>query len=89
MKKACSVALSTPGYLLSEESHSKLQKIRNHWLLMAEMSYASTLDEERVVLQIPRSVLAECFEQAAEQLSEVLAATQSYRDASGDAARKH
>jgi hypothetical protein len=89
MKKACNLPLPASGYLLSEENQSKLQEIRNQWLLMAEIAYVSTLDEERVPLQIPRSILAQCFEHAAEQLSDVLAATLPCHAVRSDVSKRH
>jgi hypothetical protein len=49
-------------YLLSEDNQLKPQGIRNQLLLMAEIAYVSTLEEERVPLQILRSILAQCLE---------------------------
>jgi hypothetical protein len=59
-------------YALPEESFHTLQEMRNLLFLMASTTYASTMEEEKILLHLPRSSLAQCFEIFATQLADVV-----------------
>jgi hypothetical protein len=59
-------------YALPEESFQTLQELRNLLFLMASTTYASTVEEEKVLLHLPRSMLAQCFQIFGTQLADVL-----------------
>jgi hypothetical protein len=63
-------------YALPEESFQTLQEARNLMFLMASMIFASTMEEEKIPLQIPRSLLAQCLQMLATQLADALDASQ-------------
>jgi hypothetical protein len=66
-----------PVFLLPDNSYRTLQEVRNVMFLMASMIFAATKEEEQIPLQIPRSLLAQCFQQFATQLADSLDATRS------------
>lgn len=82
MKEARKPTLPAPGYVLPEDQHMQLQKLCNQWLLLAEITLASTLEEDEAPLHISRAMLGQCFESAALQLQAVLEATRSSRESS-------
>jgi hypothetical protein len=63
-------------FLLPENSYESLQEARNLMFLMASMIFASTTEEEKIPLQIPRSLLAQCFQILATQLADALDSSQ-------------
>jgi hypothetical protein len=63
-------------YLLPESSFEALQEARNLMFLMTSMIFASTREEEKIPLQIPRSLLAQCFQILATQLADALDSSQ-------------
>lgn len=89
MKKARKPTLPAPDYVLSEAHHLQLQKLCNQWLLMAEITVASTLDEEQAPLHISRAMLGEWFESAALQLQAVLEGTVPGHKKPRDVPRQH
>lgn len=72
MKKIDNAASPSHGYLLSEENHEQLAKLRDQILLMANVVYANTLEEEQEPLQIPRSMLGLLLESYGSRIDEVL-----------------
>lgn len=76
------------GYSLSEESHVKLQEIRDQLFLLASMTVAATLQEEHTPLEVRRSMLAQCFENFGLQIDAVLDALHTARSR-GRFPRKH
>jgi hypothetical protein len=78
------------GYLLLEEQHECLQKIRDQLLLMAMLSFAVTEEEEaKAPLELRRSMLGQCFEAFGLQLEEVLYAVEQAGHVSHGVMRKH
>jgi hypothetical protein len=63
-------------FLLPETSFNALQEARNLMFLMSSMIFAATKEEERIPLQIPRSLLAQCFQILATQLADALDSSQ-------------
>jgi hypothetical protein len=61
-----------PVFLLPEDSFYALQELRNQMFLMAAAVFVSTQEEERIPLRLPRSMLAQCFQVFASQLSDAL-----------------
>lgn len=61
-----------PGYSLSEESHAKLQEIRDQLFLLASVTFAATLEEDNTSLELRPSMLGQCFENFGLQIDEVL-----------------
>ena len=60
------------GYLLLEEQHECLQKMRDQLLLMAMLSFAITEEEEaKAPLELRRSMLGQCFETFGLQLDKL------------------
>jgi hypothetical protein len=76
-------------YLLPEDSFHSLQELRNLMFLMASTTYASTKEEERVLLQMPRSSLAQCFQMVATQLTDALDASQKMVQMDANVQRTH
>jgi hypothetical protein len=76
-------------YLLPENCHESLQEVRNLMFLMASMIFASTMEEEKIPLQIPRSMLAQCFQIFATQLADALDASQKMVQRDPNAQRTH
>jgi hypothetical protein len=66
-----------PVFLLPDNSYQTLQEVRNLMFLMASMIFAATKEEEQIPLQIPRSLLAQCFQLLATQLADALDTTRS------------
>jgi hypothetical protein len=66
-----------PVFLLPDNSYQALQEVRNLMFLMASMIFAATKEEEQIPLQIPRSLLAQCFQLLATQLADALDTTRS------------
>jgi hypothetical protein len=66
-----------PVFLLPDNSYQALQEVRNLMFLMASMIFAATKEEEQIPLQIPRSLLAQCFQLFATQLADALDTTRS------------
>jgi hypothetical protein len=84
--------LTHPGahvYLLPEESFYSLQELRNLIFLMASMIFVSTMEEERVPLKMPRSMLAQCFQIFATQLTDALDTSQKMVQMDPAAQRTH
>jgi hypothetical protein len=63
-------------FLLPENSYEALQEVRNLMFLMSSVIFASTKEEEKISLQIPRSLLAQCFQIFATQLADALDSSQ-------------
>jgi hypothetical protein len=59
-------------FLLPEESFYSLQELCDQMFLMAAAIFVSTLEEEKVPLRLPRSMLAQCFQIFASQLADAL-----------------
>jgi hypothetical protein len=59
-------------FLLPEDSFQSMQELRDQMFLMVTMIFASTLEEEKVPLQLSRSMLAQCFQIFASQLADAL-----------------
>ena len=76
-------------YLLPEESFYSLQELRNLIFLMASTTYASTKEEEKVLLQVPRSSLAQCLQMFAVQLTDALDTSQKVVKMDADVQRTH
>jgi hypothetical protein len=65
-----------PVFLLPESSFHSLQELRSQMFLMASTIFAATVEEEKIPLHIPRSLLAQCFQLFATQLTDALDASQ-------------
>ena len=84
--------LTHPGahvYLLPEDSFHSLQELRNLMFLMASTTFVSTMEEEGVLLKIPRSVLAQCFQIFTAQLTDALETSQKMVQMDPAAQRTH
>jgi hypothetical protein len=78
-----------PVFLLPENSYQSLQEIRSLMFLMSSMIFASTMEEEKIPLQIPRSLLAQCFQIIATQLADALDTAQKMVQMGHALQRKH
>jgi hypothetical protein len=76
-------------FLLPDNSYQALQEVRNLMLLMSSMIFASTMEEERIPLQIPRSLLAQCFQIFATQLGDAVDSAQKMVPMGYTLQRKH
>jgi hypothetical protein len=76
-------------FLFPENSYESLQEVRNMMFLMASMIFASTIEEEKVPMQIPRSLLAQCFQILATQLADALDSSQKMVQRDPHAQRTH
>jgi DNA-binding PadR family transcriptional regulator len=72
MNKKEEAALMPHGYLLSEQGHEQLERLRDELLLTAYMVTAVTQEEEDQPLQIKRSLLGQWFESFGFRVDEVL-----------------
>jgi hypothetical protein len=59
-------------FLLPEENFEALQEIRNQMYLIAMTIFVATREEEKIPLQLPRSMLARCFQIFASQITDAL-----------------
>jgi hypothetical protein len=66
-------------YALPEESFQTLQEMRSLLFLMASTTYAATKEEEKILLHLPRSMLAQCFQIFATQLADMVDAVKPGR----------
>ena len=76
-------------FLLPENSYESLQEARNLMFLMASVIFASTKEEEKIPLQIPRSLLAQCFQILATQLADALDSSQKMIQRDHNVQRTH
>jgi hypothetical protein len=76
-------------FLLPENSYESLQEARNLMFLMASVIFASTTEEEKIPLQIPRSLLAQCFQILATQLADALDTSQKMIQRDHNVQRTH
>ena len=76
-------------YLLPEDSFLSLQELRNLIFLMASTTYASTKEEEQILLEIPRSSLAQCLQMFAVQLTDALDTSQKVVKMDADVQHTH
>jgi hypothetical protein len=67
-------ALALQAYVLSEEQHQELEKLRDNLFLMAHVAFAATQDEEDIPLEMKRSSVGQLFEDMGLRLDEVLMA---------------
>jgi hypothetical protein len=72
MTKKEVAASMQPGHLLSEEGREQLQKLRDELFLISHISFAATLEEEDVPMEIRRSMLAELLESYGLRIDDVL-----------------
>jgi hypothetical protein len=78
-----------PVFLLPDNSYQALQEVRNLMFLMSSMIFASTTEEERIPLQVPRSLLAQCFQILATQLADAVDSAQKMVPMGHTLQRKH
>jgi hypothetical protein len=76
MTKLENVALPPHGFLLTEDRRMQLEELRDQLFLMAGFVFAVTLEEERIPLEIKRSMLGQLFESYGLRIDEVLTALQ-------------
>jgi hypothetical protein len=76
-------------FLLPEENFQASQEVRNLMFLMASMIFASTMEEEKIPLQLPRSLLAQCFQVLATQLADAVDSAQKMVPMGNTLQRKH
>jgi hypothetical protein len=76
-------------FLLPENSYESLQEARNLMFLMASVIFASTTEEEKIPLQISRSLLAQCFQILATQLADALDSSQKLIQRDHNVQRTH
>lgn len=74
MSASKQAAVVLRGYVLSEDQHLELAKLRDHLLLMSRVVFAVTQEENDAPLQIRRSDLAQLFEDFGLRVDEVLTA---------------
>jgi hypothetical protein len=84
-----STHIDAPVYLLPAKSYQSLWELHNLMFLMASISYASTREEERIPLRMPRSLLAQRLQMFAAQLADALDATQPLSHVDDDVQRTH
>lgn len=72
MKKIDDAALKLHGYVLSEEGREQLEQLRDQLFLMAGFVFANTLEEERELLEVRRSMLGQLLEGFGVRVDEVL-----------------
>jgi hypothetical protein len=66
-------ATSRPiGHLLSEEAREKLERLRDELFLISHISFAATMEEENVAMEIRRSMLGELLESYGLRIDDVL-----------------
>jgi hypothetical protein len=76
-------------FLLPDKSYQALQEVRNLLFLMSSMIFASTMEEEKIPLQLPRSLLAQCFQVLATQLADAVDSAQKMVPMGNTLQRKH
>jgi hypothetical protein len=76
-------------FLLPENSFHSLSELRDLMFLMASITYAATKEEEKILLHIPRSMLAQRFQIFATQLADALDAAQQRTRMENSATRTH
>jgi hypothetical protein len=76
-------------FLLPDKSYQALQEVRNLLFLMSSMIFASTMEEEKIPLQLPRSLLAQCFQVLATQLADAVDSAQKMVPMGHTSQRKH
>lgn len=59
-------------YRLPEHEFVKLQRLRTQWAFLASAFQAHGAEEDRVPLEVSRSMMAQGFAQFAQQLGDVL-----------------
>jgi hypothetical protein len=76
-------------FLLPENSFHSLSDLRDLMFLMSSITYAATEEEEKILLHLSRSSLAQCFQMLATQLADALDATQKCTRMQYSTARSH
>ncbi|GLQ98574.1 XAC0095 family protein [Dyella mobilis] len=76
MKAIKPAAMTLRGYVLHEEQYRKLEQLRDQLFLMAKVIYASTEEEEDVLLEVRRSNLGQLLEDFGLRVDEVVTALQ-------------
>jgi hypothetical protein len=76
-------------FLLPENSFHSLSELRDLMFLMSSITYAATEEEEKILLHLSRSSLAQCFQIFAIQLADALDATQQRTRMESSAMRMH
>jgi hypothetical protein len=76
-------------FLLPENSFHSLSDLRDLMFLMSSITYAATEEEEKILLHLSRSSLAQCFQMLATQLADALEATQQRTRMQYSTARSH
>lgn len=72
MKQVDDAALSPQGYVLPEEGHEQLTKLRDQIFLVAKFVFANTLEEDQEPLEITRSMLGQLLENYGLRIDDVL-----------------
>jgi hypothetical protein len=80
---------SLRGYVLTEEAHEHLQKIRDQLWLLSTFVFAATLEEEDTPMEIRRSKLGQCFEEIGLEIDKVLDTLSWPRRPLRQSVRKH
>jgi hypothetical protein len=76
-------------FLLPENSFHSLSDLRDLMFLMSSITYAATEEEEKILLHLSRSSLAQCFHVLAMQRADALEATQQRTRMQYSTARSH
>jgi hypothetical protein len=63
---------AAPAYVLSEDNYQSLQELRGQMFLMASLVFAATMEEEKTLLRLPRSLLGQCLQGYANHLAQAL-----------------
>jgi hypothetical protein len=77
------------GYVLSEETYQRLEKVRDQLFLIANFVITVTEEEEDVPLQVTRSAFGQCLEGFAEQIDDALMTAEWSGRSRPKSARKH
>jgi hypothetical protein len=89
MSKRKDASASTPSYVLSEEGHAELAKMRDQLFLVANFVMASTQEEDEVPLQLWRNVFGKWLDDFAEKIDAVLIAAEGSRRMSDKSLHTH
>jgi hypothetical protein len=89
MTKKEAAALMQPGHLLSEEGREQLQKLRDELFLISHISFAATMEEENVAMEIRRSMLGELLESYGLRIDDVLSSMVWVTQHASDSTQRH
>jgi hypothetical protein len=89
MSKRKEMPVHVPGYVLTEEGHAELSRIRDELFLVSEFVMVTTKEEDEVALQIWRNVFGKWLEGFADKIDTVLTAAEWPRRVLSKSSRNH